>query len=145
MCKAAGPSTPLAGLASPSPPLTVTYHVPTAPCFCTLDIFCPQNSIFEYIYKFIYRHIFFKLFFLQLWIISELTSFFFFNSIITMDWGRILILNVSVENTKKCQLNNWMNYKNFSIKWTSFFYHNNKFHINFYCGSNKNNVTNDFM
>ena len=35
--------------------------------------------------------------------------------------GRILILNISVENIKKCQLSNWINYKNFSIKLTSFF------------------------
>ena len=35
--------------------------------------------------------------------------------------GRILILNISIENIKKCQLNNWINYKNFSIKLTSFF------------------------
>lgn len=47
--------------------------------------------------------------------------FFFFNFIITMVGGRILILNVSVENIKKCQLSNRMSYKNFSIKLTSFF------------------------
>ena len=116
MCKAAGPTTPLAGLASPS-----HSDIPRAQCTTFLHFrffFCPQNWIFEYISLLI--DTIFSNFLLQLRIISQLISF-FFNSIITMVGGRILILNVSVENIKKCQLSNRMSYKNFSIKLTSFF------------------------
>ena len=113
----------------PGPPLlllawlhlhTVTFHVPTAPRFCTLDFFFAPKTEFLNINSLLIDTIFSN-FLLQLRIISQLIRFFFFNSIITMVGGRILILNISVENINKCQLSNWINYKNFSIKLTSFF------------------------